>query len=133
MRPGITALSILERCVVPPLNSFVFKEVSPQDVLDIVRSLKPSLSVDVYDLSSNLIKQVIDCIVHPLTFCINNCLVRGIFPDVLKVSRVVPVYKKGPRDCPENYRPISLVPIFSKVFEAIMHQQFYSYLDRNNL
>jgi len=114
-------------------HSFRFNEVTPQEVLEIVHKLKPSDSVDIYDMSSNIIKKIIDCVLYPLTFCINKCLMEGIFPNVLKLSRVVPVFKKGEKDNPASYRPISLIPIFSKILEYVIFFQVCNYLEVNKI
>lgn len=58
---------------------------------------------------------------------------EGIFPNCLKTSIVVPIHKKGDPKDPKNYRPIALVPIFSKIIEKIMLKQLVSYFETNNL
>lgn len=57
---------------------------------------------------------------------------QGIFPKALKVTKIVPVYKKGDKSCPSSYRPISLIPIFGKVFEYCVKEQLYCYFLHNN-
>ena len=70
----------------------------------------------------------------PLTInVINQSLVTGIFPDELKIAKVKPLHKKGDKSCLNNYRPISLLPTISKVFERVMHSQIYEYFNTNNL
>lgn len=127
-------MSILENNVagITPDN-FAFTEVTPDVVLDIVYGFKNSDSVDFYGVSVNLLKKVINCIVEPLTHCLNKCMVENKFPDALKISRVVPIYKKGERDCPASYRPISITPVFSKVLESIMYRQVSTYLESFNI
>lgn len=66
---------------------------------------------------------------YPLTYCVNKCITEGYFPDELKVSRVVPIYKKGDVDSPSSYRPISIVPALSKVFECVIYQQLCAYFE----
>ena len=58
-------------------------------------------------------------------------ITTGIFPDAFKVSKVMPIFKK--RDCSlmSNYRPISLLPTISKIFERVIHDQMFEYF--NNL
>lgn len=114
---------------IPYTNNFSFSEVSPKTVLKIVKNFKASDSLDVYDLSCNLFKKVVDCVVHPLTYCLNMCLREGYFPVELKMSRVVPVYKKGQKDSPSSYRPISIVPVFAKVFETVIYVQLNNYVE----
>jgi hypothetical protein len=54
---------------------------------------------------------------------INDTLVSGLFPEALKVARVIPVFKKGDRTNVNNYRPISLLPVLSKVLEKVIKLQ----------
>ena len=60
---------------------------------------------------------------------INKSFQKGVFPDCLKIARVTPLFKACDRDQMKNYRPISVSPVLSKVFERIMHNSFYSYLE----
>ena len=71
----------------------------------------------------------------PLTIIINQSLETGIFPDALKVAKVKPLFKKGDNCCLNNYRPISLLPTISKIFERVMYRptQLYYYFNVNNL
>jgi hypothetical protein len=130
LKPDVTAMEILQGSNVRlEFGNFSFSEVTISDVVGVVKLLKSSNSVDAYGLSSNLLKKVIDCIAGPFTFVINKCLAQGCFPNVLKMSRVVPIYKKGDKKCPSSYRPISLTPIFSKVLETVIYNQMCNYLD----
>ncbi len=60
-------------------------------------------------------------------------LTTGIFPDVFKISKIIPVYKKGDANVLSNYRPISLLPTMSKIFERVIYNQLYAYFARNSL
>ncbi|XP_049803889.1 uncharacterized protein LOC126240530 [Schistocerca nitens] len=134
IKPHENAHSIMDSCFekLPP-STFTFTEVSPNNILKIVKNFKPSISVDYYDMSCNLLKDVIDCVIYPLTFCVNKCLVESKFPDIIKISRVVPIYKKGEKNCPASYRPISMTPVFSKILETIMYEQVSAYLGKLNI
>ena len=112
---------------------FTFKGVSQVTVRDEIMSLKNSKSKDFFGLSVILIKRNIDNIISPLTKLINRCLDEGVFPNCLKIAKVIPLFKKGNRDEPCNYRPISLLPVFSKVVEGIMNSQIYEYFEINNI
>ena len=60
-------------------------------------------------------------------------ITTGIFPDSLKFAKIIPIYKKGEPTDLSNYRPISLLPTTSKIFERIIYIQLQEYLNRNNL
>ena len=63
----------------------------------------------------------------------NLSISRGVFPDTCRVSKLKPIYKKGKKTDPSNYRPISLLPIISKVIERIVHDQTNKFLSENNV
>ena len=68
-----------------------------------------------------------------LSSIINLSFETGIFPDLCKVAKVIPIYKKeNPLLC-ENYRPISLLPVFSKIFEKTIYTRMYAYLIEKNM
>ena len=58
---------------------------------------------------------------------------QGIFPDELKIGKVTPVFKKGDKQNFENYRPISIIPVFGKIFEKIIYSRLYSFLSSHNV
>lgn len=128
-----SAAAELLKAKVVSASDLVWKTVSCEEVVQHVKFMKSSKSRDVYGLSSDVLKSILPVILEPLTFCINHCLIEGMFPSKLKLSKVVPIFKKGCRDIPASYRPISLVPIFSKVLERIIHNQLYSFFETNSL
>ena len=65
----------------------------------------------------------------PLTDCINNAILECKFPDILKLADVAPIFKKEDPMLKENYRPISLLPSFSKIFERILLNQLNTYFE----
>ena len=69
-----------------------------------------------------------------LTLIISQSLNSGIFPDKLKIAKVTPIYKKGDKQIITNYnRPISVLPVISKIFETVIHEQLSEYFVTNNL
>jgi len=72
-------------------------------------------------------------ILSPLTYIFNKILSSGIFPDRLKYSEVQPLFKNGEKTKISNYRPISLLPSFSKIIEKIIYKRLNSYLIENNI
>ena len=75
--------------------------------------------------------QVLDY--KPLAHIVNLSISSGIFPEFLKIARVIPVFKSGDRRLMSNYRPVSVLPIFSNVFERVVYNRLISYVDRLNI
>ena len=69
----------------------------------------------------------------PLTYLINKSFTEGIFPEELKLARVVPILKAGDPSQIANYRPISVLTLFSKVFEKIMYNCILKFWDDNHV
>lgn len=112
---------------------FHFINIDRDTILKAIDSL-PSKSSSGFDsISSSLLKSIKNEICDVLTSLINLSFEQGIFPDKLKIAKVTPVYKKSDIHLIDNYRPISLLPAISKVFERIMHNQLYDYFTDNNL
>ena len=68
-------------------------------------------------ISTNVLKIIEPAITKPLTILTNQVLCTGMFPDKLKIAKVIPIHKKGDATVFNNYRPISLLPAISKVLE----------------
>ena len=114
-------------------NTFSFTEVTFNKIRDLITDLKNKNSKDIFGLNVKLIKCVKNEIVIPLTKLINLCLREGICPSVLKRALVVPIFKKGDSNAAENYRPISLLPIISKILEKCMAEQIVNFFESNGL
>nr|CAI5870105.1 unnamed protein product [Callosobruchus analis] len=112
---------------------FDFDHVTYNEVRDIIDSLKNKNSRDIYGFNIKLVKTIKNIILIPLTNLINLCLKEGIFPQVLKIALVKPIHKKGDQSLPDNYRPISLLPVISKIVEKCMAMKIAVYFESNNL
>ena len=117
----------------PTEHRFNFNTITESETLSIINKLKSKNSSGKDEISNKLLKSIKDEIAKPLTIIINQSLRTGTFPDALKIAKVKPLYKKGDNFCLNNYRPISLLPTISKIFERVMFIQLYSYLNANNL
>ena len=102
--------------------------VSNNDVISIVHSLKNS-SPGWDGLPAFVAKQCVNGFITPLTKIINMCITQGVFPNEVKLARVVPVYKCNNKQTLSNYRPISILTFFSKVIETIMYNTIAKYLE----
>jgi hypothetical protein len=89
--------------------------------------MKPKSSCGVDGISMKILKILKHIIIKPLTLIINQSLTRGIFPDILKIGKVIPIFKKDEDNIFDNYRPISLLPAVSKKFERVMFNQTHNY------
>ena len=63
----------------------------------------------------------------------NSCILAGVFPDELKIAKVIPLFKTGNRNSVSNYRPISILPTLSKIFEKLIHKRIYEFLETHNI
>ena len=111
-----------------PDNTFEWKILTPDDVYIATMELSNSKSLDIYGISNFLVKQIIVPILIPLTLLFNACVRSCEFPECLKISKVTPIYKRGDRKLSDSYRPISLVPVFSKIFEVLIYKQLREFL-----
>ena len=110
-------------------DSFFFNPVTCITIEKIISNLKNKTAhVSTYPIS--VIKYLSSLISPILCSIFNKSISAGCFPQSLKSARVVPVYKSGPKSNVNNYRPISILPIFSKIFEKIVHFQLYNYLEK---
>ena len=103
------------------------------DIGNIINSLKPKVSTGIDSISNKLLKEVKEAIEIPITIIINQMLMTGIFPNLLKLFKVIQLYKKDDNTNMSNYRPIALVPSISKIFEKVILLQLTKYLDKKNL
>lgn len=115
------------------VGEFTIREVSPVEIRNAIFSMKNSSSYDMFFMNTKILKCIGNLIYLPLCRLINMCIRRGVFPDVLKTARVIPVHKHGPTDDPDNFRPISLLPLIGKVFEKVVKGQIDTYLCENNI
>lgn len=113
--------------------SFSFREVTYNEVRDAINELKNKHSKDFYDLDIMLIKSLKDMLITPLTKLFNQCIREGVYPSCFKISKIIPIFKKGNQTDLGNYRPIALIPVISKILELLLKQQLYDYLEQNNL
>lgn len=109
-------------------QSMWFSPVIATEVQEVISDLKNSSSYGTDEITTSLVKFVKEIITEPLTRLINKSFSNGIFPEVLKISKVTPVYKKGDKGQIDNYRPIALLSIVSKVVEKIAHKRLQNFL-----
>ena len=109
------------------------KPVSDEELVKLCSSLDGTKASGYDDISPKVIKECIHSIVEPLCFIFNKSLLTGVVPDKLKISKVIPIFKKNDCKNVENYRPISLLSIFAKLLEKVMHSRLYYFLDKHHI
>lgn len=111
--------------------------LAPTDENEVVKismsCLQPKKAAGFDGIKPGIVKKVIPLISQPLTYITNRSLETGIVPDHIKVAKVVPIFKKGdPMRC-DNYRPISILSCFSKIFERLVHNRLYNFFTKSNV
>ena len=125
------ASSVYKHSMPSTINSIFFDEVSESEVVFIVKQLNNKHSSGHDEISNFLLKQTISSLITPFTHLINLSLSNGKFPSILKITKVKPIFKKGDVSDIQNYRPISLVSVFSKIIEKLVENKLISFLNKS--
>ena len=112
------------------LNTFSNTE---KDILAIIKSLDPNKSRGWDNILMKMINMCGDSLALPLKIIFEAALNNGVFPDDWKKSNIITVHKKDLKTMLINYRPISLLPIFAKIFEKIIFRSMFEYFIENEL
>ena len=112
-------------------HTFKFDTITNNETIRIITKIKSKHSCGHYNISTALLKQIKTEISPSITLIVNHCLTTGILPNKLKIAKVVPVLNKGDKDLLNNYRPISMLPSISKIFETGIYKQLYEYLQEH--
>lgn len=107
--------------------------VNNEEITKKIRNLKNKKSCGYDGMSAIVIKYIAEAIQKPLHFVINKSLGEGIFPERLKIALIKPILKSGDGLSVDKYRPISLLPVFSKIFEKVMADQLRVFLCTNKI
>ena len=103
------------------------------DILKIIRSLNVNKAHGHDGISVRMIKMCDESLVQPLSLIFRGCIDTGVYPDTWKKSNIVPVHKKGDKQIVNNYRPVSLLPICSKILEKIIFDSIMKFLNESKL
>ena len=114
-------------------DSIFLNPVTDEELLNIVHNAKDKKSKGYDGIDMCMLKKIIPHILTPLRHICNTSLSQGIFPDEMKIARIIPLFKSGDKQNVSNYRPISLLPQFSKILEKIFNNRLMNFLNSNNL
>ena len=128
-----TNISFADFLPPPCQNSLFLRPIAQDCFADFTLSIKPKLSNDINGINIKFIQSIIHEIKLPLTYIFNLSIETGTFPNALKTSKCIPIYKnKGDKTLLDNYRLVCLVDNFSKPFEKIMCSRLIDFLNDNN-
>ena len=99
--------------------SFFIQPTTPEEISEIILALKRKNS-NLHEIPVSILVKVRNLLSVPLSKIINLSFKNGIFPDLLKCANIIPIHKSGPMDEIKNFRPISILPTYSKIFEKCM-------------
>ena len=97
------------------------------DIEIILRSTNVRKAAGIDDLSGRFLKDGSRVLSKPISELCNLSIKLGSFPDACKIAKLKPLFKKGSKTNPSNYRPISLLPLISKIIEKLIHEQTSSF------
>ena len=110
--------------------NFITAHISEEEVLGIINALE-NKTTGPDSIPIKLLKMIPDLIIIPLCRIIN--FIHGVFPENIKIVKIIPVHKHGSTQDMNNFRPISLLSILDKILEKLMHKRLYEFLENNNI
>ena len=128
---GYDPLTFCDYFVNSNAAKFVFKSINAEQVREAIGKLRTSKSFGDDGISSYFLKLAMPFIEDSLVFLFNTSLETNQFPDPWKIARVSPIFKDGEKTEKSNYRPISVLPVVSRLFEKLVFNQLYLYLNDN--
>ena len=112
-------------------DDFEFSNVSEEDVKKILLSLDTSKAAGMDQIPAKFLRDGAEVLALPFGNIINLSMKLSIFPEECKIAKLKPIFKKGARTDPKNYRPISLLPLVSKIIEKSIHFQVQHLIRKN--
>ena len=111
-------------------KSIFLSPTSPSELMEIVQNLENDKASDI---SITILKKCMKYISSHLSEFLNKFMETGIFPEILKIGKITPIYKKDDPQLLNNYRPVSVIPIFGKIFEKVIYSRLYSFFTSMNI
>ena len=114
-------------------SSMYMKSIVESDIIKIINKFHPNKSAGHDNVGNFIIKKVKSEIVKPLTHIFNLSLSTGVVPEKFKIAKVIPIYKKADFALFSNYRPVSLLPCFSKILERLVFNICVDYINHHEI
>jgi len=115
------------------VNSIFLSPTTPEEILTLINGLDSKNSCGHDDIPVRTSKLSKYLLAPLLSNVINGSICDGVFPNNLKIAKVVPLFKSGDSEIPTNYRPISVLTYFSNIFEKVLYGRLNDYFTKNNL
>ena len=112
-------------------NSVFLNPTNTDEIIKITKNIKASNSSGIDNISTKLLKMIMNEIAPILSHIFNRSLLSGIVPSQLKIAKVNPIFKSGDKQMFSNYRPISILPSISKILENIMYTRLFDFVTKN--
>ena len=123
------SVNVIKQKVLEDREKFAFQKVDETKIKKYVMKIGAKKATGIDNLSPKILRLTKDVLAKPITNIVNYMIETGKFPSSLKLARVTPVHKKNDTMCKENYRPVSILPAISKVFERTISEQLEEYFD----
>ncbi|KAG7296652.1 hypothetical protein JYU34_000923 [Plutella xylostella] len=104
-------------------KEFKFRYINTLTIIKTFKSLNMKKTEDLWGMSVKFVLSIINKIAPILANIFNKCIAEGVFPDLMKFSKIIPLFKSGDMEDPANFRPVSVLPVLSKIFERVILSQ----------
>ena len=111
-------------------SSIHLEETHSDEILEIIQEFQNGKASDI---PITVIKKPAHLLSNILANLYNSCIRQGMFPSIFKIGKVTPIHKKDNKESIENYRPVSILPIFGKIFEKIIYKRLYTFFTANDI
>ena len=116
----------------PQSTSFFINPTTPKEIEEEINKFNSNKASGPCSIPAKLLKILKNILSYPLSYLCNLSFSEGTVPDLIKIARVIPVYKSSSHTDMSNYRPISLLSIFHKLLEKLMHKRLINFLNKNS-
>ena len=117
----------------PMQKSMFMKPIVEKEIIKIIAKFDPNKSAGHDNIGNNIVRKIVNEIAEPLTMIFNLSFATGTVPTNLKIAKVIPIYKKSDAENFSNYRPVSVLPCFSKILERLVFNRCINFIDEYDI
>ena len=114
-------------------QSFFATPTSKEEVAEVLKSLDENKAAGAYDIPIKVSKPIHTYLAEPLAYLLTDSFSLGHYPSLLNYAKIIPICKANSKQEVNNYRPISLLPTFNKIFEKLMYRRVCDFLHKNDV